>query len=403
MKSKRLWISAVCIIAVLAGAWKFFSSAESKKLSLQFTQAQVKDLSTFITATGTIEPITKVVVSTQVSGIIEKVFVDYNDHVKKGQVIAQIDKTNLLSALKNAEATLNSSKTDVDYQQKNYDRTKALYDKKLASETDFETAKYNLDNAKTTYQKAKLAYEIAQQNLSYSTIHSPIDGVVLSIDIEEGQTVAASLSAPTMFTIAKDLTRMQVEANVDEADIGQVKAGQAVSFTVDAFPDDKFKGTVAQIRLNPTTSSSVVTYTVIVDAPNPGNKLMPGMTASISVTTSDAGNTLTIPAAAAKFTPDRQFEKQFAELMPGGKINKAGLTASSENEKIIWVKDGNNITQRKITTGLSDATHIQVLSGIKEGEEIITGISELASGGSSAMQGEAKSSPFMPKRPGQKK
>jgi len=402
MKSKKLWISVVCIIAVLAGAWQFFSSAESKKLSLQTSAAEIKDVSTFITATGTIEPITKVEVSTQVSGIIEKVYVDYNDHVKKGQVIAQIDKTNLISTLKNAEATLNSSKTEVDYQQKNYDRTKALSDKKLVSETDLETAKYNLDNAKTTYQKAKLAYEIAQQNLGYSTIHSPIDGVVLSIDIEEGQTVAASLSAPTMFTIAKDLTRMQVEANVDEADIGQVKTGQSVTFTVDAFPDDKFKGTVSQIRLDPTTSSSVVTYTVIVDAPNPGYKLMPGMTASISVTTSDAGNTLTIPAAAANFTPDQQFSNKFAELMPGGKINKTGVTASSENEKIIWVKEGNNITQRKVTVGLTDATQIQVLSGLKQGEEVVTGIAETTSAEGTNAQGDTKSSPFMPKRPGQK-
>jgi HlyD family secretion protein len=402
MKSKKLWISIICILAVLLGAWQFFTSVESAGMKLDTVKVQADNLSTFITATGTVEPITQVEVSTQVSGKIEKLYVDFNDQVKKGQIIAQIDQTNLKSTLKNAEATLNSAETEVDYQQKSYNRTKALADKKLVSDTDLETAEYNLDNAKTAYQKAKLEYEIAKQNLDYTIIRSPIDGVVLSVDIEEGQTVAASLSAPTMFTIANDLTRMQVEADVDEADIGQVKKGQSVTFTVDAFPDDKFTGTVSQIRLNPTESSSVITYTVIVEAPNPESKLMPGMTASITVTTSEAENALTIPAAAARFTPDASFAEQYAQIVKNGKINRKGLQTTSENEKIVWVKRGNEISETKITTGIADGANVQVVSGLKEGDEVVTGITEQTAEAGGAAEG-TQSSPFMPKGPGQKK
>jgi HlyD family secretion protein len=397
MKSKKLWIGGVCLLAVLFGAYQFFASTESKSLSLQTVITETRNISTFITATGTIEPITKVEVSTQVSGKVEKLFVDFNDRVKKGQIIAQIDQTNLKSTLKNTEVSLSSSKTEVDYQQKNYDRSKALADKNLVSNTDLELAEYNLDNAKTAYQKAKLEYDIAKQNLDYTIISSPIDGVVLSVDIEEGQTVAASLSAPTMFTIAKDLTRMQVEADVDEADIGQVKAGQAVTFTVDAFPEDKFSGTVSQIRLNPTESSSVITYTVIVEAPNPESKLMPGMTASITVTTLEANEVLTISAAAASFSPDKNFAAQYSQLGNGGKINRSGLSVSGEDEKIVWIKRGNDISETKIKTGISDGTNIQVISGLNKGDEVVTGISEQVT------QDAVKSSPFMPKGPGKKK
>jgi HlyD family secretion protein len=397
MKSKKIWIGSICLLAILLGAWQFFASTESKSLSLETAIAETRNISTFITATGTIEPITQVEVSTQVSGKVEKLFVDFNDHVKKGQIIAQIDQTNLKSTLKNTEVSLSSAKTEVDYQQKNYDRSKALADKNLVSNTDLELAEYNLDNAKTAYQKAKLEYDIAKQNLDYTIISSPIDGVVLSVDIEEGQTVAASLSAPTMFTIANDLTRMQVEADVDEADIGQVKAGQSVTFTVDAFPEDKFTGTVSQIRLNPTESSSVITYTVIVEAPNPKSKLMPGMTASITVTTLEANEVLTISAAATSFTPNANFTAQYAQLGNGGKINHSGLSVSGEDEKMVWVKRGNDISETKIKTGISDGANIQVISGLNKGDEVVTGISEQIA------KDEVKSSPFMPKGPGKKK
>jgi HlyD family secretion protein len=400
MKSKKVWTIVTSLVAILFISWKFLYTEPEGKTALETKKVAYDTLSNFITATGTVEPITQVEVSTQVSGKIEKVYVDYNDHVKKNQLIAEIDKTNLESALENAETSLKSAKTDMDYQGKNYNRIKILYEKMLVSQTDMETAEYNFDNAKTSYEKAKLAYDVAKQNLSYAYIYSPIDGVVLVVSIKEGQTVAASLSAPTMFTIANDLTKMRVEAEVDEADIGQVKIGQEVSFTVDAFPYDNFSGSVSQVRLDPTTKSNVVTYTVIVDAPNPEGKLMPGMTASITVITQKEEDVLTIPEKATRFSPEKDLDG-VGDLSTKFKIIPLSKNNASENEKIVWVKYKNELTAKKIKTGLSDGSNIEVLNGLNSSDEVVLGISEnteLVREDSGSQQ----SSPFMPKRPGQK-
>lgn len=399
MKSKKI-IIVISIVALLFVSWRFFYPASNGKVFLETKRVTYDTLSNFITATGTVEPITEVEVSTQVSGKIEKVLVNYNDRVKKNQLIAEIDKTNLESSLQNAETSLKAAKNEVDYQGKNYSRTKILYGKDLSSETDMELAEYNYDNAKTSYEKAKLAYDIAKQNLSYAYIYSPIDGVVLNVNIKEGQTVAASLSAPTMFTIANDLTKMRVEANVDEADIGQVKVGQQVSFTVDAYPYDKFSGSVSQVRLNPTTTSNVVTYTVIVDAPNPDRKLMPGMTATIIVTTQEDENVLAIPVKATRFSPDN-------DLVGAGDLNNQFTLKPLENnsvsdsEKIVWIKNGNELTAKKIKTGLTDGSNIEVLNGLNSNDEVVLGVSENTEVVAED-SGTQQSSPFMPKRPGQK-
>ena len=400
MKSKKIWTMTIILTAVLFISWKFLYIEPKVNVTLETGKVAYDTLSNFITATGTVEPITQVEVSTQVSGKIEKVYVDYNDHVKKNQLIAEIDKTNLESALENSETSLKSAKTEMDYQEKNYNRTKIMYGKLLVSETDMELAEYNFDNAKTSYEKAKLAYDVAKQNLSYAYIYSPIDGVVLDVSIKEGQTVAASLSAPTMFTIANDLTKMRVEADVDEADIGQVKIGQQVSFTVDAFPYDKFSGSVSQVRLDPTTKSNVVTYTVIVDAPNPEGKLMPGMTASITVTTQKDENVLTIPVKATRFSPEKDLSEA-GDLSTMFKIITLSNNSVSEDEKTVWVKNGNELTARKIKTGLSDGSNIEVLDGLKRNEEVVLGISENTETVTED-SGTQQSSPFMPKRPGQK-
>lgn len=400
MKSKKVLKIAISLTAILFFSWKFLYTEPKSEVRLETKKVKYDTLSNFITATGTVEPITQVEVSTQVSGKIEKVYVDYNDHVKKNQLIAEIDKTNLESALENAETSLKSAKTDMDYQEKNYNRTKIMYGKMLVSETDMELAEYNFDNAKTSYEKAKLAYDVAKQNLSYAYIYSPIDGVVLDVSIKEGQTVAASLSAPTMFTIANDLTKMRVEAEVDEADIGQVKIGQQVSFTVDAFPYDKFSGSVSQVRLDPTTKSNVVTYTVIVDAPNPKGKLMPGMTASITVTTQKEENVLTIPVKATRFSPENDLAEA-GDLSTLFKIIPLGNNNLSEDEKIVWVKYGNELSAQKVKTGMSDGTNIEVLNGLKSNDEVVLGISENTEPVTQD-SGTQQSSPFMPKRPGQK-
>jgi HlyD family secretion protein len=401
MKSKKVLIAASVIVILALVSWKFLFTTESGKIFLGTAKISYNTLNTTITATGTIEPITEVEVSTQVSGIVEKVYVDFNDHVKKGQLIAEIDKTILQSNLENAETTLKGTKTEADYQEKNYNRTKTLFEKNFASETDLELAEYNYNNAKNAYDKARLSYEIAKQNLSYAYIHSPIDGVVLDVSIEEGQTVAANYSAPTMFTIANDLTKMQVEASVDEADIGQVKLGQQVTFTVDAFTTDKFSGIVSEVRLNPTTSSNVVTYTVIIEAPNPDYKLMPGMTASITVTTQEEKNAATIPVEATRFSPEQ-------DLSPTGADKQYSIKPLSNNqltgsEKIIWIKSGSELVAKKIETGLSDGINLQVLSGINKTDEVVVGIADETSVTASDTQTESQESPFMPKPPGSKK
>jgi HlyD family secretion protein len=399
MKSKKVLILVVGIVLVLFVSWKFLFTTANGKIYLETAKPSQNTLSTVVTATGTIEPITEVEVGTQVSGKIEKIYVDFNSHVKKNQLLAEIDQTILQSTLKNAETALQGAKTEAEYQEKNYKRVKALYEKNFSSQTDLELSKYNYDNATNSYEKAKLTYEMAKQNLSYAFIYSPIDGVILNVAIKEGQTVAASFSTPTIFTIANDLTRMQVEANVDEADIGQVKVGQQVTFTVDAFSSEKFAGTVSQVRLNPTTSSNVVTYTVIIEAPNPENKLMPGMTASITVTTQKEENVMTVPTTATRFSPETDLavvagaDKQYTiKPLPNNQ-----LTGS---EKIVWVKNGNELKAKKIITGLSDGINVQVLSGLDKNDEVIIGVADETIAAKTDTKASGQESPFMPKPPG---
>ncbi|HRT34359.1 MAG TPA: efflux RND transporter periplasmic adaptor subunit, partial [Bacteroidales bacterium] len=296
---KRLTIIATAVVIVIVILLiiliKPKKSVETEYQTALITKGQIENT---VTATGTIEPIIQVEVGTQVSGIIDHIYVDFNSRVKKGEVLAELDKTNLEAELRSSEATLESSKTEFEYQKKNYERSKALYDKKLISDTEYESSKYNYDKAESAFTKANSDIRKVRQNLAYATIYSPIDGVVLDRAVDEGQTVAASFNTPTLFIIANDLTRMQVIANVDEADIGEVKEGQKVTFTVDAFPDDIFNGNVTQVRLQPTTTSNVVTYEVVVDAFNPNYKLKPGLTANITIITMEKEDILMVPVKA---------------------------------------------------------------------------------------------------------
>lgn len=361
----------------------------SKKAGFTYSEAEAakQDIVNSVTATGTIEPVTSVDVGTQVSGVISKLYVDYNSVVKAGEVIAELDRTNLMSELSSAQASLKSAQSELDYQKTNYERYKALYDKGLISANDFEQARLSYVQAQQKTQQQKESVKKAQTNLGYATITSPIDGVVLSKEVEEGQTVASSFSTPTLFKIARDLTDMRVIADVDEADIGDVKEGQRVTFTVDAFPDDTFEGQVTQVRQEATTESNVVTYEVVISAPNDDLKLKPGLTANVVILTMEAKDVLAVPSKALRFTP--------REAM----LNSDETITDTDAKEKVWVKEGSNLKAVAVETGMTNGTLTQITKGLKPGTHVLTEVT--------AMQPEAEgeqqnSNPFMP-RPRSKK
>lgn len=387
MKRKTILIAvaAILIVAVAVQMPKFAAS-DKQPTSYQFEKVKKGSIEKTVTATGTIEPILQVEVGTQVSGVISKLYVDYNSRVKRGQLLAEIDRTVLESEVTSRRADLNSNKSEYDYQKKNFDRVAGLYAKSLISQKEYETAEYQYSKAKAAYDKSRSDMLKAKTNLSYASICSPIDGVVLSRAVDEGQTVAASFNTPTLFTIANDLEKMRVIANVDEADIGEVKAGQRVTFTVDAFPDDVFNGEVTQVRLESTTVSNVVTYKVVVNAPNPQLKLKPGLTANITIITSERSNILVVPSKAFRFNPSEGAT---------GKSNPAA------DIKTLWVKTAKGISPQKVKVGITDGVSTEVVSGLRAGDAIA--VSVLSGSEKTETGGEQKeSSPFMPKRPGQK-
>jgi len=393
---KNLIIITSALLTVLILVFLLFRPEEKVTVGYESSAVFKGKIENTVTATGTVEPIIQVEVGTQVSGIIDHIYVDFNSKVKKGTVLAVLDRTNLESELKSSEATLKSAETEYEYQKKNYERSKALFDKKLISDTEYESSKYSYDKANSAFIKATSDIKKVRQNLSYATIYSPIDGVVLDRAVDEGQTVAASFSTPTLFTIANDLTQMQVIADVDEADIGEVLEGQSVSFTVDAFPDDTFRGKVTQVRLQPTTTSNVVTYEVVVNAPNPDYKLKPGLTANITITTEEKDNILLVPSKALRFTPETD------ETKSETKIDTVKQTPESAT-KTLWVKspDG-NIAPVKVSVGVSDGIYTEVSGEIKEGNLVVTGMTS-SPDKTIAKGSDTGKSPFMPTRPGEKK
>ncbi len=415
MKKKILTIGGAAV-AILIVSLLIIVGCRAKKQNFNFETAKVtrgKIINT-VTATGTLEAIKTVAVGTQVSGVISKLYVDFNSHVKKGQLLAEIDKIPLLASLESAQAALDASNAEVLYQTANYNRIKALYDKKLVAQSDYDQALYNYSNALATMKTAKSGYDKAKINLNYATINSPIDGVVLNRAVDEGQTVAASFNTPTLFSIANDLTQMQVEANIDEADIGQVKDGQKVEFTVDAFPDMKFNGEVTEIRLQPVVTSNVVTYTVIVKAPNPSYKLMPGMTANITILTAEADDALMVPVKALHFNPDEELLRAYMKSLPDS-IAKSGMIPVSKQSQVksgaksdanhqkpteVWVKKGKMLHPFNVETGIDDGLNMQIKSGVNEGDEIVLSLSSDTK--KVTVKEATASSPFMPKRPSKK-
>lgn len=394
MNTKRI-IGAAVAVAATAGIACYVLGNKKKTPDVTFETAKVERavIGNSVTATGTIEPVTKVEVGTQVSGIISKIYVDYNDVVRKGQVIAELDKTNLVSELNSARSSLANAKSNLDYQQLNHQRMKTLHDKGLISANEYDTALLALQQARSTCNERMEAVAKAQTNLSYATITSPIDGVILNKSVEEGQTVAASFSTPTLFTIAQDLTDMRVIANVDEADIGEVKEGQRVAFTVDAFPDLTFDGQVTQVRQEGTTENNVVTYEVVISAPNKDLKLKPGLTANVTIFTLERKGIVSVPTKALRFTPTKET------------VGKGNRIADCNAAHKLWVREGNTLRAYAVQTGITNGTRTEITGGMKEGTEVITDISvgvpdETA--GTQDADDEARS-PFAPGPPNKNK
>lgn len=423
MKKILKRIAFLVIIAVVALViWHFLAGSKASEagalVSEKVTQTTI---ATTISATGTVNPADSVEVGTQVSGEISKIFVDYNDKVKKGQIIAELDKSKLQATLYQAQIAYESAKTDYQYKKSVYERTKKLSDMNSASAADLESDEYAMNSAKWAVDKSKSEVDQAKINLGYAVIRSPINGVVLVRSVDVGQTVAASMSTPTLFVLAKDLSKMKVLADVDEADIGAVKKGQRVEFTVDAYPDDKFKGSVLEVRLNPTTTSNVVTYTVVIEADNSGLKLLPGMTATCTIVTQEVENALCVPAAALKFTPAEGTPMVDVQDMPrppkrtdsaskdddmgpppdmaggfgggpGGSKKKSSSSSPKVSGNLVWMNLNGKAAPRPVKTGISDGVNVQILKGLSLGDSVV--VSQEDSTSAVTTKSEA-TSPFM--------
>ena len=389
MKKKKTYIilASVAVLALVA----YFLFGGEKHAGVTYGTAEVKvgDITNSVTATGTIEPVTSVTVGTQVSGKVAHLYVDYNSVVKKGQVIAELDKTNLMSELASAKANLSSAQSNLSYQQSHFNRYQILFNKGLISANDYEQTRLSYEQAQQQVRTARESVNKAATNLGYATITSPIDGVVLSKSVEEGQTVAASFNTPELFTIAQDLTNMQVIADIDEADIGEVKEGQRVTFTVDAYPDDVFSGVVKQVRQEATTESNVVTYQVVISAPNANLKLKPGLTANVTIFTKEVKNVLSVPSKALKFTPNEKMLTDGQSIQDVPAPNK------------VWTLEDGVFKAHKVEVGLTNGITTEITSGLKVGQKVITEFQ--IGGGDEPAEGAKNNNPFMPKMRSNKK
>lgn len=381
----------IALMLLVAGCSK------ENKITLRTGEVERGDITRSVTATGTVESVTQVDVGTQVTGIIDKLYVDYNSVVTKGQLIAEIEKTLLESDLKSADANMESARLNYEYNKTNYERDKVLHDKQLISDYEFQTSMKDYEVSRQSYDKARADRVRAAKNLNYAEIYSPIDGVVISREVEVGQTVVSNMNVANLYVIA-DLDNMQVVGNVDEADIGQVKVGQPVEFTVDAYPDDKFEGTVTQVRLNPTVESNVVTYEVVVNAPNPEHKLIPGLTANLVIYTTRETGILLVPTAAFRFSPHEYPE---AKGLPQADQDARPFPSDKADERNVWVVNGNKLTPARVTIGVTDGSMAQVVSGLSEGTKVALDYEVAAK--ADEPQDNQERSPFAPQPPGRNK
>lgn len=401
MKSKKIstiWILVGGCFAIAVVAWLLSGNKKDEQVGFVTEEVAPANIQNSITATGSVEPVDTVAVGTQVSGIIDKIYVDFNSTVKKGQVLAVLDTKNLTSTLNSAKANLQSAQANLQsanaalgYQRANYNRYKALYQKGLISANDFESARLSYRQAeeqvamiKESVVAAQESVRTAQTNLGYATIVSPIDGTIINKYVAEGQTVAASFSTPELFGVARDLKKMQVLADVDEADIGDVRPGESVTFTVDAYPDDTFQGTVQQVRLGGSTSNNVVTYKVVISTSNANLKLKPGMTANVTIYTQQKSGVLSVPTKALRFTPAKET------------VGKMKIKDISNAKNKVWTIEGNNIVAHQVNIGMSDGTHTQIVSGVKQGQKVITGVDVKTDDAAADGSNSSESSPFAP-------
>ncbi|WP_316826862.1 efflux RND transporter periplasmic adaptor subunit [Pedobacter miscanthi] len=392
MKKKTIFIIIGIAVALFA-VWYFALRKKEQVVVLETEKPKMGYISENVTATGKVQPVDTVAVGTQVSGTIKTLYADFNSKVKKGQLLAELDKTLFEATVNQYQANLVSAQSALVYQQGNFSRQSNLYKVGAVSKADYDNALYTYNASKASVNSIKAQLASAQKNLSLASIYSPIDGTVLSRSVSEGTTVAASFSTPTIFSIAKDLTKMQVEASVDEADVGDISKGERATFTVDAFLNDTFKGIIQEIRLSPSISSNVVTYKTIINTSNDSNKLKPGMTANITIFTKEVNNALLIPTKAIKFAPDSTLAGKYQMTWVNPDRKPAGA-----DEAYVWVqKSPNELVQKKIKTGINDNTHVEVLSGLAIADVVITGSQSM---GKSQASAQGQSSPFMPKRPG---
>lgn len=406
MKKRSIVFLVIFVLLAVGTSYYFFSKGKKKNYSWRTAKVEKGDVIVAVTATGSINADTTVQVGTQVSGIIAKLFADFNTVVKKGEIVAMLDTTLLNAAKEDVLANLERADVQVRQSKLEFDRNKKLFDEKVISQADYDLANTNYQVAKSALKSSKAQLNQAKINIRYATIRAPVSGTVISRSVDVGQTVIASFNSPTLFTIANDLTKMQVHANIDEADIGQVKLGQKVSFTVDAYPDKVFHGAVKQIRLQPVVVQNVVTYIVIVDVPNPDLKLMPGLTANITIKVQEHKGVLKISGNALHFSPpDEYFKlahvpysvaKQWNEIIKPSKRAKGNLPDTS-SIIYLWVLKDEMIYPKKVMKGISDETFIEVSGDIKNGEEIVIGINNKEGENSAPVQ-----SPFMPKFPSRK-
>ncbi|MBI4547310.1 MAG: efflux RND transporter periplasmic adaptor subunit [Ignavibacteriae bacterium] len=443
---KKIYRYLILAIVILGTAGYFWiRNSNNKDITYRTETISRGDIVVQVRATGTIKPVQTVQVGSQVSGIIAKINVDFNSEVKKGQIIAVIDSTFLYASVKEAQANLERNQAQINEAERNLKRTKDLFSKDLVSQADLDAATTGYETSLAQLKQSEAALERARVNLRYAIIRAPIDGVVISRDVDVGQTVAASLQAPKLFEIANDLKHMQVEASVDEADIGQIKETQEATFTVDAHPEEEFHGTVTQVRLAPVTVQNVVTYTVVIEVNNPDLKLRPGMTATVSILIDKRDNVLRIPTLALRFQPPAEamekFKEQTAEagekpeehdsvrigekekgrsterwqrasdgererwrerMMRGtGQVGGEMMTRRSGDKSQmtrIWILDnGKRLKSVTVSTGLNDSRYVEVIGGdVKEGDEIVLGTigAEMAAGSTQ------QTNPFQPRMPG---
>lgn len=411
MKKKTIILISVSVIVIIAILVYFLLRKKAEEITFVTSKVQYGAIAKSVTATGTIQPVDTVSVGAQVSGVVKNIYVDFNSVVKKGQLLAKIDPAIITAQAEESKANLAIARSNLMFQQSNFERQSKLLNLGVISKADHEVAQNQYNSAKAAVANVLAQLKINNRNLFYTDIYSPIDGVVLNRNVSEGQTIASSFNAPTLFVIAKDLTKMQVRAAVDEADIGGVKSGQSVTFTVDAFPNDVFQGTVQKILLHPSVTANVVTYTTLINVENEAMKLKPGMTASILIYTEEDNNALLIPSRALNFKPDSvasnhyiiiKAERDLAGLKGDNEKNilkressdKLNNENTADQNAHVWIKNGDTLREKKIKIGINDDTNVKVTQGLSPNEAVIINV---VTDGNKTNSDEAQSSPFMPK------